>query len=298
MSFHDTALGRHVARMPANLRGMAAMFASAGTISSMNGVVHHLVLSMHAFEIAFFRQLFGLIFIAVVFLRDGLQPLYTRKFKLHAARALFNVIALLSYFVALSLEPLAKVVGLGFTAPLFATLGAAFFLGETMGVRRWLALVVGLGGALIIVRPGVEAGSFGTMMVLLSNAAWACALIVIKVLARTESAVTITAYAAMLMVPMALATAVFVWQWPTIEQIYWLIGIGVFGTFAQLCLSQAFREADAVLVLPVDFTKFIWVSVIGYFFFAEVPEMWTVVGAAVICSGVFYNAYRERTSAP
>ena len=298
MSFYDTAIGRRVGRMPANLRGMGSMLVSAMTISSMNGVVHNLIDSMHAFEIAFFRQFFGLIFVWALFLRGGLQPLMTTRLRLHALRAVLNVVAMLTYFVALGLEPLATVVGLSFTAPLFAALGAAFFLGEAMGRRRWLALVVGVFGAVVILRPGFEEISLGMMLVLLSNVAWACALVVIKVLARTESSVTITAYAALLMAPVTLACAVFVWQWPTVQQLYWLIGIGVFGTFAQLCLSQAFREADASLVLPVDFTKFVWVSLIGYFFFAEIPDAWTVAGAAIICSGVLYNAYRERAAAP
>lgn len=298
MSFHDTAIGRRVGRMPANLRGMGAMLASAMTISSMNGVVHNLTDSMHPFEIAFFRQIFGLIFIWALFLRGGLQPLRTRKFRLYALRAILNAIALLTFFYALGLEPLAKVIGLGFTAPLLATLGAAFFLGEAMGARRWTALAIGVVGAVVIIRPGFEEISLGMMMVLLSNASWACALVVIKVLARTESSVTITAWAALLMAPVTLVFALFVWQWPSVETLYWLIGIGVFGTFAQLCLSQAFREADAAQVLPVDFTKFVWVSLIGYFFFAEVPDAWTVAGALTICSGVLYNAYRERTAAP
>ncbi len=298
MPFYDTAIGRRVGRMPANLRGMGSMLVSAMTISSMNGVVHQLTDSMHAFEIAFFRQIFGLIFIWALFLRGGLQPLRTRKFRLYALRAILNAIALLTFFVALSLEPLARVVGLGFTAPLLATLGAAFFLGEAMGARRWMALAIGVVGAVVIIRPGFEEISLGMMMVLLSNTSWACALVVIKVLARTESSVTITAYAALLMTPVTLVCALFVWQWPTAQQLYWLIGIGVFGTFAQLCLSQAFREADATLVLPVDFTKFVWVGLIGYFFFAEVPDAWTVAGALTICSGVLYNAYRERAAAP
>ena len=176
MSFYDTAIGRRVGRMPANLRGMGSMLVSAMTISSMNGVVHNLIDSMHAFEIAFFRQFFGLIFVWALFLRGGLQPLMTTRLRLHALRAVLNVVAMLTYFVALGLEPLATVVGLSFTAPLFAALGAAFFLGEAMGRRRWLALVVGVFGAVVILRPGFEEISLGMMLVLLSNVAWACAL--------------------------------------------------------------------------------------------------------------------------
>ena len=269
MAFYHTALGRRVARAPANLRGMTAMLASAMTISGMNGVVHHLAGSIHVFEIAFFRQLFGLIFMAMLFLRGGLHPLYTRRIWLHVLRATLNIISLLTYFLALSLEPLVKVVGLAFTAPMFATLGAVLFLGERMSRHRLVALGIGVAGAVIILRPCVEAISFGMMMVLLSNTTWGAALVVIKVLARTESAITISMYAALLMVPVSLPFALYVWQWPTLEIIIWLVIIGIGGSFAQLCLSQAFREADA-----------------------------TIVGAVVIFSGVVYNAYHERAAAP
>ena len=298
MGFYDTALGRRVARIPANLRGMTAMLGSAMTISGMNGVVHHLAGTIHVFEIAFFRQLFGLIFMSLLFLRGGLYPLYTRRIWMHVLRASLNIIALLTYFVALSLEPLAKVVGLTFTAPMFATLGAVVFLGERLNRQRLVALGISVVGALIILRPGVEVVSFGMMMVIVSNTAWGAALVVIKVLARTESAVTISMYAALLMVPASLPFALYAWQWPTLEILSWMIIIGIGGSFAQLCLSQAFREADATMVLPVDFTKLIFASSIGYFFFAEIPGIWTIIGAVVIFSGVFYNAYYERAAAP
>ena len=277
---------------------MAAMLVSATTISSMNGVVHHLTLSMHAFEIAFFRQVIGLIFLSALFLRNGLQPLYTGRIRMHLLRAALNAMALLSYFVALTLEPIYKVVALGFTAPMFATLLAIFFLRESMGVHRWTALLIGVLGALVILRPGIQEVSFGMFAVLFSNMAWAGALIVIKSLARTESPVTIAMYAALMMVPITAVTAAFVWTTPSVEQIYWLVFIGICGSFAQLCLGQAFRDADATLVLPMDFTKIIWASLIGYFFFAEIPDFWSLVGVAIIFVGVFYNAYRERASAP
>ncbi len=298
MAFRDSYLGRRIAGVPAGLRGMAAMLGSATTISGMNGVVHHLSVSMHAFEIAFFRQLFGFIFMASVFLRSGFQVLHTSRIWMHVLRAVLNALALMSYFIALSLEPIAKVVALGFSAPLFATLLAVPILRERMTSHRWVTLAVGICGALIILRPGFADISFGMMMVLFSNANWAGALIVIKSLSRTESPVTITMYAALLMVPFTLVAAVFFWQWPTLEQVYWLIAIGIGGSFAQLLLAQAFRDADATLVLPMDFTKLIWASLIGYFFFAEIPDSWALAGAVVIFSAVFYGTWCERSPTP
>jgi drug/metabolite transporter (DMT)-like permease len=270
------------------------MLGSAASISGANGAVQHLSHSnLHVFEIAFFRQLLGLIFMAALFLRGGLRPLITRKFGLHVLRSILNVLAMLAFFYGLSLEPLAKVVSLGLTAPLFATIGAVLFLRERMTPHRWIALGIGVAGAMIILRPGIQVVSLGALMVLISNTLWAVALVVIKVLTRTESSVTVALYSSLLQTPIAFMFAVFFWQWPTVEQLVWLAGIAIFGTISQLALTEAFRKADATLVLPADFTKVIWASLIGYFFFNQVPEIWVGVGAVVIFSAVFYNSYSD-----
>ena len=270
------------------------MLGSAASISGANGAVQHLSHSnLHVFEIAFFRQLLGLIFMSALFLRGGLRPLITRKFGLHVLRSILNVLAMLAFFYGLSLEPLAKVVSLGLTAPLFATIGAVLFLRERMTPHRWIALGIGVAGAMIILRPGIQVVSLGALMVLISNTLWAVALVVIKVLTRTESSVTVALYSSLLQTPIAFMFAVFFWQWPTVEQLVWLAGIAIFGTISQLALTEAFRKADATLVLPADFTKVIWASLIGYFFFNQVPEIWVGVGAIVIFSAVFYNSYSD-----
>ncbi len=297
MSLRDTAIARRLGAVPESIKGMGYMLTSAMTISGMNGVVQYLSHSMHVFEIAFFRQFFGLIFMAAMFLRAGLRPFYTRRFGLHVVRAVLNVAALLLFFYGLSLEPLAKIVSLSMTAPLFASVCAVIFLKEKMTIHRWIALALGFSGALIILQPGAQAVSAGALAVLASNAVWAIALVVIKVLARTDSSVTATLYATLLQTPVSFTFALFYWQTPTLAQLAWLIGIGICGSIAQICLAESFRHADATLVLPIDFTKLIWASLIGYFFFGQVPEIWIWVGALVVCSAVFYNAWQERRSA-
>jgi drug/metabolite transporter (DMT)-like permease len=274
------------------------MLASASSISGINGFVVHMSHSMHVFEIAFFRQLFGFIFMSIVFLRGGLRPLMTHRIGLHVIRSVLNVIAMLAFFYGLTLEPLAKVVSLSLTAPLFATVGAVLLLGEKMKRHRWISLFVGLVGALIILRPGFQAVSLGALLVLGSNAVWSVALVVIKILSRTESSVTIALYATLLQTPVALIFALFFWTTPTLEQLGYLVIIGIGGSIAQICLGEAFRYADATLVLPIDFTKLFWASLIGYVFFDQVPEIWIWPGAFVVFLAVFYNAYMERNAAP
>lgn len=290
--------GEAGADFAAKARGVGYMVGAAMSISGANGIVQHMSHSMHVFEIAFFRQLIGALFLASLFLRSGMHHLRTQRFWLHAVRALLNIGALLTFFIGLSLEPIAKVVALSLTAPLFASLMAVVFLREAMPPHRWIALAVGFFGALVILDPSAPSLSLGAAMVLTSNALWAIALTIIKSLSRTESAITLSLYAAILMTPMAGLFAIFVWQTPTPGQLLWLVGTGVLGSVSQLCLGQAFREADATLVLPADFTKVVWASLIGYFAFGQVPEIWIWIGSLIVFGAVFYNAWSERRSRP
>ena len=113
-------------------------------------------------------------------------------------------------------------------------------------------------------------------------------------MSRTETSVAITFYAAFLQLPMALVAALFVWQWPTLGQLGLLLAISTIGTLAQISLSQAFREADSTVVLPMDFTKLVWASLLGYAIFGEIPDPWAWIGGLVVFSGVLGVAYGER----
>ncbi len=280
--------------VPAPIRGIAFMMIAAVGLVGMNVSIRHIADDVHPFVIGFFRHVIGIGLLAPFFLRAGTNPLRTRRLPLHGLRALLNVIAMLAYFLALTMEPLAKVVALTFAAPLIATLAAILILGERVSWARAGALVMGLGGALIILRPWSVEISPGSALLILSAATWGLALVVIKVLARTETPVTLTLYASILQVPFAFVAAIFYWQWPTLEQFLVMALIAVFGSWTQLALSQAFREADATVVLPADFTKLIFAGLAGWLFFAETPEIGIWVGGAVVFGGVILNAWLEK----
>lgn len=271
------------------------MIAATVAFAAMHGGVRYLSLDqgLHPFEIAFFRNLFGMLALAPWFLRQGIRPLRTKRIGLHSLRALINVVAMLLFFMGLSLTPIAKVQALAFTAPLFASLLAVVFLGERMGVPRWTALIVGFAGALIIIRPGSASMDLGSLLVLASAATWSLAIIVIKTLSRTDSSVTITAYMVLLMTPMSLLAAVFVWQWPDPWQLTWLVFVGVSGTLAQLAMAQSLYLADTTTVMPLDFMKLIWGAIIGYLLFSEVPGAGIWIGGGVILAAATYIAIRE-----
>lgn len=151
-------------------------------------------------------------------------------------------------------------------------------------------------GALIIIRPGMKSVDVGSLLVLGSAAIWACAIVIIKMLSRTDSSVTITAYMVILMTPLSFLSAVFFWQWPNGTQLLWLGLVGVSGTLAQMGMAQAFRMAEATAVLPLDFMKLIWGAMIGYALFGEIPDAGIWIGGVTVFAAATYIAYRESQS--
>ena len=263
---------------------------------AMHASVRHVSKELHPLEIAFFRQFFGIVALVPVFIHYGLGPLRTKQLPLHTARAAVNVIAMFAFYYGLSTTPLAQVSALAFSSPIFATILAMLFLGEKVRLRRWLAILVGFSGVFIAFLPDIrETGAvgLGSLSVLLSSATWAIALIMIKILGRTESSITITAMMVLLMTPMSFLPALAVWQWPTWGALAWLALIGVTGTIGQLTVTQALKEGDTNVVMPIDFLKLIWAASLGFLWFGEIPGLSTWAGGAMIFVSTTYIALRE-----
>ena len=277
------------------IRGITLMFVSTFFFAAMHAVIRHLTEILHPFEVAFFRNAFGLIFVLPWFIRYGLQPLRTNHLKLHVYRSLVNVVAMFSFFYALSITPLAEVTALGFAAPIFTTVLAALFLGEVIRLRRWTAVIVGFIGTLIILRPGFAEIGLGQLLVLNSTIFWAVALLLIKTIGRYDSSITIITYMSLLQLPLSLGPALFVWTWPPADLWIWLLAIGLLGGGAQWLMTESLRVADTSVVMPVDFCKLPWTALLAYLAFAQVPDIYTWIGGAVIFGSALYIAYRERT---
>jgi drug/metabolite transporter (DMT)-like permease len=274
-------------------RACALMVAATFMFAGMHTAIRYSTQHLPPVEVAFFRNLFGLVVIAPLLARYGLSIFQTRKFSLHVLRAVLNVFSMLAFFVGLSMTPLARATALSFTAPLFTALFSAWFLGEVFRWRRWTAIFAGFFGALVILRPGLQTWDTGSLLVLVSSVLWSMALIDIKVLGKTESTVTITAYVTVLLIPMTLAPAVLVWETPGLEMWGWLIFIGVIGTLGQLVVTEAVKLADMTVLMPFDFLKLVWAAFLGIIFFAEVPDVLTWVGGAIVFGSSFYIAWRE-----
>lgn len=274
-------------------RGLLFMMIGALCSAAMNARIRLVGSEVHPFEVAFFRNLFGLSVLVPVVARAGLASLATRVPHLHAIRGVLNAIAMLLWFYGVTPTPLATVAALSFLAPLFATVLAALVLRERVGPRRIAAVIVGFAGALLILRPGLQPPQLGEILVTLSSLAWAGALIDIKVLARSEPSVRITVYAALFLLPITLALALPFWAWPDARALTLLFFIGAFGSLGQVAVAQAFREAEATQVLPADFTKLVWAGLLGWLVFAERPDLWALAGGTVIFGAMLYVAWRE-----
>lgn len=281
------------ADIPPPVRGALWMVFSACSFAGVSMVVHSLAGRIHPFEIAFFRTLFLLFFMSPLLLRSGWSVLRTRNWRMHLFRCLASVAAMMSWFSALSLMPIAEVTALTFTAPLFSTLGAGLLLGERVGVRRWGAVLIGFAGTLVILRPGVEALAPGAWVALLAALFMAIIPLSVKVLSRTDPPTTVVLLVALLSTPLSLIPALFVWTAPPPDTWPWLVASGLFATGVQWGMAKAYALADVTAVLPFDFSRLIFVAAGGFLMFGEVLDLWTVAGAVIIFSATLYTARRE-----
>ena len=272
------------------------MVISTLCFSCMHALISFLSTELHPFQIAFCRNVFGLLIFMPVVMRSGVGFLRTERLSLHFLRSVMNVAAMLTFFTALSMTPIARVTALGFTAPLFMALLSVLILKERMDATRLLATVVGFLGTAIVLRIDQVSLDLGAVLVITSAAIWAMTMIVIKTLGKTESSLTITGYMVILLSLLSLGPAVAVWRWP--EPLTWalLIAIGVLGTYAQLLLAESLKQADATAVMPFDFLKLVWASLLGYVLFAQAPGLSTWIGGAIIFAAGIFVAYRERGS--
>ncbi len=278
----------------ATARGIIMIVVSTFAFAIMHTAIRWLSDELHPFQIAFFRNLFGLAFLLPLIAQSGFSQMKTKRFGLHSIRGVVNIGAMLLFFYAVSITPLATVTALGFLGPIFAAALSVLFLGERFRIRRWAAIGVGFLGMLIILRPGIIALDVGAVMVIASAVLWGMAMVIIKILGRTESSVAITAWMGIMLGALSLGPAIWVWRDPSMIGWIGLVFIGFWGSVAQVSLAQSLKEADPTAIMPFDFLRLVWATLLAWWLFAEAPDLFTWVGAAVIFSAGLYIMNRER----
>jgi drug/metabolite transporter (DMT)-like permease len=275
------------------LAGVLWMIASSLLFALLNLLIRFGADHLHPFQVVFFRCAFSLAFMLPWLARSGFVGMRTSRWRLYFTRCLTGLCAMLTWFFGLSLMPLGTAVTLSFTTPLFATIGAALFLGEVVRRRRWTATAVGFLGVVIVIRPTPETFSLAALLVLFSALLNAVTALQVKSLARTEPTTAMVTYMVLLMTPMSLVPALFVWQWPSWPVLGLMVLLGGIATLGQLAVTRAFHFADASALMPLDYVKLPVSALLGWLAFGEVLDAWTWIGAAVIAGSTLYIAHRE-----
>lgn len=262
--------------------------------ASHDAVVKHLGATYSAFQILFFSALLSFPLVVVMLLRDPtpgtLRPVHPWWSLL---RTLAMVTSWAGAFYAFGVLPLAQTYAILFAMPLLITLLSIPILGERVGIHRGIAVLVGLAGVLIVLRPGAEALSAGHVGALLGAGGSALASVIVRRIGREERS------AVLLLYPMVASCAMMGLLLPAVYvpvQLLDLAGMGVVGALsfvAALLIIAAYRRAEATVVAPMQYSQILWAAFFGYMFFNESPDLWTVVGAAVIIASGLYILFRE-----
>ena len=218
----------------------------------------------------------------------------TERPLLQIIRPAFLVCSISSLFIGLTYLPIAEATVIGFVAPLFITALSVPILKEHVDIHRWSAVAIGLVGVIIIIRPGGDLWHLASVMPLLGALFFALFQIITRLLAATERTHTTLFYTGLGGLAWSSLIVPFVWVTPSITHIFVFLSTGAMGAVAHLCMISAFDRAEASLLAPYNYTKLIWVSVLGYLIFNDVPSLDMWIGAIIIVSAGFYVLYREK----
>ena len=283
------------ARADRPFRGIALILASTVFLGASDTTAKYLSTTLPSIEIAWIRFLvFALIMVPAMVPGSPLFALRSDRPGLQLLRGVALLSSSLFFISGLRFLPIAEASATGFVSPLFVTALSIVFLGESVGLRRWLATAVGLIGVLIILRPGTSAFHPAAFFPLVSALAWACTLIMTRMMSGRERAVTTMTYSSIAGICILSALVPFVWVAPSWHDILFGIFIGVASTAGQWIVVLAFRYADASVLAPFSYTQLLWVGILGFLVFGEVPDVWTVTGAVFIVASGLYTADRER----
>lgn len=244
-------------------------------------------------EIAFFRNFFGLLALLPFLHAGGRAVFRTRQLPMYLVRSAIGVASMLCGFWAIGHLPMAQAISLSYSTPLFVTIAAALWLGEVVRRRRWSAVLVGFVGVLVIVRPGTEGFSGGSLVAVAAALLSSVVAIQIKQLSRVDAPDTIVFYTYVFWVPLSLLPALFAWQWPQGADWLWLAAIGALGTGGQLFWTRALKLGEVSALQPISFMQLPLVTALAWMLFGETVDAWTIAGAAIILAANAYIAHRE-----
>jgi drug/metabolite transporter (DMT)-like permease len=248
---------------------------------------------LHPFEVVFLRNAFACLLLVPLLAYRGRSLLQSERFGLFGMRVVVSLLSMQGWFYALSLIPIGELTAISYLAPLFGTLGAVFLLGEVVRIRRWTALGVGFLGAMIILRPAGTAMGVGQLCALFAAVMSGLTAVLVKQLTARDDPDKIVFLTNMMLLPLSLVPALFVWRWPTLAVVPALIGMGVCAVLGHVSVVRGYAATDASLAMTFEFSKLPFAVGIAYLTFGEVIDAWTWIGALIIFASAVYITRRE-----
>ncbi|GAB4389783.1 MAG: DMT family transporter [Albidovulum sp.] len=275
------------------LTGIVWMLATGLCFVAVTGLVRSLGQDLPAAEAAFLRFLAGSLLMAPAMLRALTQGLPRATWRLIGARGALHVVAVVLWFHAMARIPVAEVTAIGYLNPIVVTLGAALFLGERLQLRRSLAILVALAGALVILRPGFREVTEGHLAQIGAAVSFGLSYLLAKQLSAQVGAGVMVALLSLVVTLGLLPFALAVWVPPTAGQVARLCVVAVFATLGHYAMGRAFAAAPLTVTQPVTFLQLVWAALLGWFAFGEAVDPLVLAGGAMIVGAITYMTWRE-----
>jgi drug/metabolite transporter (DMT)-like permease len=254
---------------------------------------------LSVFQIMLMRSVLGMVLLwPLVHAAGGLSAMRTQRVPQHVARNVVHYAAQYGWFVALTLIPLAQLVSIEFTMPIWSAVLAVFFLGERMNGRKWLAVVLGLVGVAVIVRPSAGSVDAGQLIALACAFGFAISVVLVKSLTRTDAAIAVIFWMLVIQSVIGLVPALLVWQWPSAQTWAWVLVVAFCGTYSHYCFARAMQHADTTVVVPMDFLRVPLTALAGWLVYSEQVDLLTGLGVLLILAGNVLNLFRWPRQVP
>ena len=245
-------------------------------------------------QVLFFRGFFGIIFYFFIIPRERLHDFYkTKRPGLHSLRCIAGLIAIIAIFIALRKLPLATVVSISFAAPIFTTIFSIFLLSEKVGIYRWLAVLVGFIGILIITEPGISNLNIYYIFPIIFCLGLSYVAITLRQLSTTEPVWLISLFFSIAITFLSFLTLPFGWVMPSFNHFLILSLVGIFGGVSNLWLSQSYKYSEVSLVTPLKYLTLVFAIIFGYFIWDEIPTIKTLIGALLVIVSTLIIFRRE-----